>query len=85
MPKVRPGGILCGHDFWKTMDYTKAILSNVPAGKTLDLGYLVPILRLHHVLRCFLCLAHAICPPEDGIRMNKMGMEWHRCYQRKFG
>lgn len=59
LPKVRPGGILCGHDFWKTMDYTKAILSNVPFGKTLDLGYLVSILCLRDVLS----RAHAICSP----------------------
>ena len=48
--KVRPGGILCGHDFWKTMDYTKAILSNVPFGKTLNLGHLVSIFCLRDVL-----------------------------------
>lgn len=50
LPKVRPGGILCGHDFWKTMDYTKAILSNVPFGKTLNLGHLVSIFCLRDVL-----------------------------------
>lgn len=38
LPKVRPGGVLCGHDFYKTPAYTRAILASVPEGKALYLG-----------------------------------------------
>eukprot|EP00435_Cladocopium_sp_Y103_P051623 s201_g16.t1 len=38
LPKVQPGGILCGHDFYKTSAYTRAILASVPEGQALYLG-----------------------------------------------
>ncbi|CAK9014242.1 unnamed protein product [Durusdinium trenchii] len=38
LPKVRPGGILCGHDFYKTAAYTRTVLASVPQGKFLEVG-----------------------------------------------
>eukprot|EP00439_Symbiodinium_sp_Y106_P024227 s5246_g2.t4 len=38
LPKVRQGGILCGHDLPHSPDYVQVILQHVPAGQTLDVG-----------------------------------------------
>ena len=38
---MRPGGILCGHDFYKTAAYTRSVLASVPRDKVLDVGGLV--------------------------------------------
>ncbi|CAE7390653.1 unnamed protein product [Symbiodinium natans] len=37
-PKVRPGGILCGHDLPKGPAFVQVVLAHVPKGKTLDVG-----------------------------------------------
>ena len=47
---MRPGGIFCGHDLYKTSGYTKSVLESVPVGEDLYLGGFETLKPLYRAL-----------------------------------
>ncbi|OLQ01234.1 hypothetical protein AK812_SmicGene16046 [Symbiodinium microadriaticum] len=65
-PKVRKGGILCGHDLPHSPDYVQVILQHVPPGQMLDVGPALEYARLP-------ALAYRLLPEEQTTAARSRG------------
>lgn len=74
--QVRPGGVLCGHDFYKTPAYTRAILASVPEGKALYLGPLPFLAGAVMLSRVRPCILHEI-PVQEHVCLQESRKSIH--------